>query len=85
MPYVTGTVTLEIAPIGDKLEIRMWIGRESVRASVFDFDSIQSARVNARTMRDELKRTIAADVVIVEQELPQPAAGPQPDMFPIKR
>ena len=85
MRYHSGTVTLEIAPIGDKLEIRLWLGNESVRASALEFDSIQPARVNARTMADELRRTISAEVIIVEQELPRPAAGLQPDMFPIKR
>ena len=85
MPYVTGTVTIEIAPIGGKFELRMWIGKESVRVSKFTYDTIPEARVSARHTKNQLKLAISADVIVVEQDPPLAPPGHQPDMFPIKR
>ena len=84
MPAVTNTITLEIAPIGDKFTVKLWVGSESVRVKYPLSATLQEAQVWAGMFRGRLREYTCADVVVVERESPAPAAGPQPDMFPIK-
>ena len=84
MAHVTGTITLEIAPIGELFEVRMWIGKESVRISPF-MHGVESAKSWARGYKRDMGEWVCAELIIVEKEIPPAPAGPQPDMFPVKR
>lgn len=80
MSVVSNTITLEVAPHGQRHQIRLWVGQESVRVFYGEKD-LENAIKRARTIQRELKGCLSAEIVIVTHEPNPPTAGPQPLLF----
>jgi hypothetical protein len=80
---VTGTVTLEISPIGNQWDVRMWVGAESVRVKEVSA-TMEEAQVWAGMFRGRLREYTIAEVIIIERPIPEIPAGLQPDLYHVK-
>ena len=80
---VTGTITIAVSPIGDKYDVRMWVGNESVRVKKPSLTR-EEALVWAGMFKRTLRETVSAEIIIVESPIPDMPSGPQPDLYHVK-
>ena len=78
---VTHTITLEVAPLGNKYAINMWIGTEALQVQ-YEHNHAAACKL-ARSLREQLAQILDAEVVVVEKEPKPLAPGAHPELFPI--